>query len=388
MKIQKIELRHFRNYDHLILEPHDGINLFYGPNGSGKTNLLEAIHYCALGKSHRLNNDSNAVRIGQESAVCSVRVHSRLVRSEIQVRLQPGEASKKNVYVDQTKIRRFSELMGKLRCVLFSPEDLGMIRGGPALRRRLLDMMISQLSSGYFIALQQYRTAMEQRNAILRAARLSGSRLNPMIEDFEQAMADNAIPVLNERKRIVALLSEQALKTYQRISGREEEVFRVGFRSSLLHFEDPREGMIRALRESREEDQRTGQSSCGPHRDDLTLTLNQKDMKLYASQGQVRTAALSIRLAQLKVIERAAGDTPVLLLDDVMSELDKGRRMNLLEEIGKTQTFITFSDETDLEEYQNHRTYYVSSIDGIGSIQERKRGEEAETVKMAEPDFT
>ena len=388
MKIQQIELRNFRNYEELQLQPHEGINLFYGRNGSGKTNLLEAVHYCALGKSHRINNDQNAVRIGTEAASCSVRVQSKRVRSEIQVRLQPGESSRKTIYIDHTKIHRFSELMGKLRCVLFSPEDLGMIRGGPALRRRFLDMMISQLSPGYFIALQQYRTAMDQRNAILRTCRMNSTRPDSMIEDFERAMAENAVPILTERSRIGSMLGEKALETYRRISGREEEEFRIQYRSQLMHFTDVKEDMMRALRESREEDQRTGQSSCGPHRDDLGLTLNQKDMKLFASQGQVRTAALSIRLSQLKVIEKNAEDTPVLLLDDVMSELDKVRRMNLLDEIGSTQTFITFSDESDLESYQNNRTYYVSVLDQKGIVQEMKHGSESEALPLRDPDFT
>ncbi len=387
MNIQKIELRNFRNYESLTLEPQNGINLFFGKNGSGKTNLLEAIHYCALGKSHRVNQDQNVVRIGQKEAVCSVSVQTNRIRSDILVQIQPAESGK-TVYIDHKKIRRFSDLMGCLRCVIFSPEDLGMIRGGPSLRRKFLDMMISQLNRNYFIALQQYRISMEQRNAILRDCRMKQCRPNPMIEDFEQAMARNATVIVETRQKMTALLAEQSRNAYHRISSKDTEDFLIAYHSGLKNAENPEQEMLHQLQTSWEEDMKTGISSFGPHRDDLTMMLNKKDLKLYASQGQVRTAALSIKLSQLHVISEIAGDSPVLLLDDVMSELDKGRRMNLLREIGKTQTFITCSDESDLEETQEDRVYSVSSVEGIAEIEKRKHGKMEEVGESYEPDFS
>ena len=388
MIIEKIELSQFRNYDHLSLSPHEGINIFFGKNGSGKTNLLEAIHYCALGRSHRITQDLNAVRLGQEGASCSVRVKGKLSRNDISVRLRKGEASVKSVWIDQKKAKRLSEMMGCLRCVIFSPEDLELIKEGPAVRRRFLDMMISQLSRPYFIALQQYRLAMEQRNAILRECRLSGSSIPAMIEDFERMMAENAEQILLQRIHYVALLEKEALDIYRKISGREEESFLMLYHGFLKNPEQPFESYLGILRDSREEDLRQGLSSCGPHRDDLMLSLNKKSMKQFASQGQIRTAALSMKLAQMRVLAAMGGDTPILLLDDVMSELDFQRRINLMKEIGSAQTFITCSDEGDFAEHPDHRTYFVYTDSGLARLEERSPGLAVSSPVLGEPDFS
>ena len=388
MKIQKIELADFRNYESLTLRPGDGINLFFGRNGSGKTNLLEAIHYCALGRSHRVSGDQNVVRIGKKAAGCSVSVQTRLTRHDISVHLQPGESGKKTIYIDQTRAKRFSELMGCLRLVIFSPEDPGMIRGGPSLRRRFLDMMISQLSKPYFIALQQYKSAMDQRNAILKDSRVLQQRIDPMIEDFEEAMTASAVQIFESRSRLIDQLASSSLETYHRVSGREEENFQLSYRCGFKNSDDPGESLRKSLRENREEDRRLGFTSSGPHRDDIYMSLNKKDLKLFASQGQVRTAALSIKLSQLEVLTRDGGDRPVLLLDDVMSELDQVRRMNLLKEIGDTQTFVTCSDETDLADFRDCRAYAVMNENGNASLRETNRGIYDPEPILAEPDFS
>ena len=186
MIIDKLTLRNFRNYEETVLTPHEGVNLFFGANGSGKTNLLEAVHYCALGKSHRITGDQSAVRIGESFAVCSVSVMTGGVRREITVRLVPNELNKKVILIDGKPIRRFSDMMGCLQCVIFSPEDLGLIREGPSMRRRYLDMMISQVNRGYFIALQQYRSGLEQRNALLKNIKATGQNNTGMLDVFEQ----------------------------------------------------------------------------------------------------------------------------------------------------------------------------------------------------------
>ena len=388
MIIERIELNQFRNYEHLILEPHEGINLFYGPNGSGKTNLLEAIHLCALGKSHRVNHDQNLVMYGQSGASCVIRVQGRYAADEIQVQLQSGEDHKKNIYVNSVRISRFSDLMGRLRCVLFSPEDLSVIRSGPSVRRRFLDMMISQVSSAYFIALQQYRIALDHRTSILKNCKINGQKIPEMIEDFEAAMVKQAEIIIKERERIIQFLAGYAGDIYFRISGSEKEKLRLHYRSSLLNAENPQMNMRKMLQEGREEDMRFGQTCCGPHRDDLIITLNQKDMKIYASQGQVRTAILSLRLAQLSVLKELGGEMPILLLDDVMSELDFQRRMNLIQEMTHTQTFITFADEQDIKDIQNHRTYYVSVNNGKADVTEKSEGSPQFKEKMTEPNFS
>lgn len=388
MIIEKLTLRNFRNYEETVLTPHEGVNLFFGANGSGKTNLLEAIHYCALGKSHRITGDQSAVRIGESFAVCSVSVRSGGVKRELSVRLVPNEAAKKMILLDQKQIRRFSDMMGCLQCVIFSPEDLGLIREGPSVRRRYLDMMISQVNRGYFIALQQYRAGLEQRNAVLKNMRADPRQNAGLLEVFEQAMAGPAAVIVEERKRVVEMLSSLAAETYRGISGREEEAFQASYHSAFRESENVQEDFIRVMRENREEDLRLGVTSAGPHRDDLNLSLNRKNMKVYASQGQIRTAALSLKLAQMKALRQMSGEPPVLLLDDVMSELDRERRMRLVREISDYQTFITCTDESDLELESDRRIYHVSSEEGQARLELTNPGVEEEKPVLREPDFS
>ena len=388
MIIDKLTLRNFRNYEETVLTPHEGVNLFFGANGSGKTNLLEAIHYCALGKSHRITGDQSAVRIGESFAVCGVSVLSGGVRREITVRLVPNELNKKVILVDQKPIRRFSDMMGCLQCVIFSPEDLGLIREGPSMRRRYLDMMISQVNRGYFIALQQYRSGLEQRNALLKNMRATGQNNAGMLDVFEQAMAAPAAVIVAARKKVIAMLAELAADTYRGISGRDGEEFQASYHSAFRDSENVEEDFMRILKEDREEDLRLGITSDGPHRDDLNLSLNKKNMKVYASQGQIRTAALSLKLAQMKALRAMSGEAPVLLLDDVMSELDKERRMRLVKEISDYQTFITCTDESDLELEGDRRVYHVSNPAGIAILEETNKGTIREALPLSEPDFT
>ena len=388
MIIEKLTLRNFRNYEDTVLTPHEGVNLFFGANGSGKTNLLEAIHYCALGKSHRISGDHSVVRIGESFAVCGVSVSTGGVRREITVRLVPNEVNKKVILLDQKPIRRFSDMMGCLQCVIFSPEDLGLIREGPSLRRRYLDMMISQVNRGYFIALQQYRSGLEQRNALLKTMRQNASDYTGMLEVFEQAMAAPAAVIVAARKKVIAMLAELAAETYRGISGREKEEFQAGYHSAFRETENVEEEFIRLMRENREEDLRLGVTSAGPHRDDLSLSLNRKNMKVFASQGQIRTAALSLKLAQMKALRAMSGEAPVLLLDDVMSELDRDRRTRLVKEISDYQTFITCTDESDLELEGSRRTYHVSAPEGKAVLEETNPGEMREALPLSEPDFT
>ena len=388
MIIDKLTLRNFRNYEETVLTPHEGVNLFFGANGSGKTNLLEAVHYCALGKSHRITGDQSAVRIGESFAVCGVSVTTGGVRREITVRLVPNELNKKVILVDQKPIRRFSDMMGCLQCVIFSPEDLGLIREGPSMRRRYLDMMISQVNRGYFIALQQYRSGLEQRNALLKNMRATGQNNAGMLDVFEQAMAAPAAVIVAARKKVIAMLAELAADTYRGISGRDGEEFQASYHSAFRDSENVEEDFMRILKEDREEDLRLGITSDGPHRDDLNLSLNKKNMKVYASQGQIRTAALSLKLAQMKALRAMSGEAPVLLLDDVMSELDKERRTRLVKEISDYQTFITCTDESDLELEGDRRVYHVSNPAGIAILEETNKGTIREALPLSEPDFT
>ena len=369
MLIEELKLKNFRNYRELALCPHPGVNLFFGRNGSGKTNLLEAIHYCSLGRSHRISNDANAVKNGEAFASSSVSIQNALGRREISVRFHPDEAQKKTILIDRKKIIRFSDMMGCLRCVIFSPEDLGLIKEGPSLRRRYLDMMISQVSRGYFIALQQYKAGMDQRNAVIRNMRMNAAGDLSILSAFEEAMAAPAAVIIRERRRVISLLSDIALDTYRRISD-TDETFRLSYHSSVKEETEIEETLCSLFRENREDDIRMGFTSVGPHRDDLSLTLNKNQMKQFASQGQIRTAALSMKLSQMQILRDLSGEEPVLLLDDVMSELDRKRRACLIGEISSFQTFITCADRDDVDCEKVQQVWSVSAADSGAEVKE------------------
>ena len=369
MLIEELKLKNFRNYSELTLHPHPGVNLYFGRNGSGKTNLLEAIHYCSLGRSHRISNDANAVKNGEAFALSSVSIRNSLGQREIAVRFHPDEAQKKSILMDGKKIAKFSDMMGCLRCVIFSPEDLGLIKEGPSLRRRYLDMMISQINRGYFIALQQYRTCMDQRNALIRNLRANSYTNTSMLSAFEETMAAPAAVIIRERRRIVSLLSDPARETYQRVSD-TDELFRLSYHTSVKEETGIEEVLCRLFRENRDDDIRMGFTSVGPHRDDLILTLNKNQMKQFASQGQIRTAALSMKLSQMQILSDQSGEEPVLLLDDVMSELDRKRRACLIGEISSFQTFITCTDRDDVDCDKVDRVWRVAAEEGEARVEE------------------
>lgn len=390
MIIETLKLKDFRNYEALTLTPHPGVNLLFGQNGSGKTNLLEAVHYCALGRSHRTSQDKEVVRKGTDAAAIGVTVRKADGRHDTAVKLTPNEIRKKQVFLDGKRAARLSDMMGRLQCVIFSPEDLMLVKDGPSVRRRFLDMMLSQLSTAYFVALQQYQKAMDQRNALLRDAR-KGARLDRgMIEAFEQGMAVPCEVIIKERRKMLGTISECAALKYEKISGRPGEKFCMQYECCLPDNENITERVFDGLVRSRNDDVYRGSSGFGIHREDIALTLMDREMKLFASQGQIRTAALSIKLAQLEVFRNVTGESPVLLLDDVMSELDMTRRTRLLDEISGVQTFITCTDASDLEGSLEKRSYQVRmTTDMVADIRGISEGEEFINEQSDEdPDFT
>lgn len=384
MRIELIKLRDFRNYEELTLAPHPGVNILFGQNGSGKTNLLEAIHYCALGRSHRTSQDREVVRRDQPMAAIGVQLKKNGVRTDVTVKLTPGELRRKTVFIDQKRASKLSDLMGRVQCVIFSPEDLMLVKEGPSIRRRFLDMMLSQLSTSYFIALQQYQKALDQRNAMLREAR-RGERMDAaMMDAFEEAMAVPCETIIPLRRQFVQMTGEMAATKYAAISGRNQEIFSMNYQCCLSADDDLVDQVKRHLAQTRREDSLRGSTGFGIHREDINLLLSGREMKVFASQGQIRTAALSMKLAQLEIFRSISGETPILLLDDVMSELDMSRRTRLINEINGVQTFITCTDETDLEGCQEKRSYRVFAMDGSALIEESSSGE---AVEKNEPEF-
>ena len=392
MKITSIKLRDFRNYPALELTPHPGINLLFGQNGSGKTNLLEAIHYCALGRSHRTGQDREVVRRGAEMGAAGVTVEKLNGRHEVAVRLVPNGQRRKQAFVDRKKAARLSEMMGVVQCVIFSPEDLMLVKETPAVRRRFTDMTASQLSPGYFVALQKYQKALEQRNAVLHDAKYNRVPADPVLLDaFEQTMAECSGLLIRSRRELLGRMNELAAVRYRDISGRDAETFTMTYADCLNgDTGDEEQRCLDRWRMLRQEDIRRGTTTFGIHREDIGLYLTGREMKQFASQGQVRTAALAMKLAELDLMREKAGEDPILLLDDVMSELDMNRRTRLLRSLGSVQTFVTCTDESDLDGCGDKRTYHVAmSAEGNGGVRETAEGERVDAPpEDEEPDFS
>ena len=315
--------------------------MLVGENGAGKTNLLEAVHLCCLGRSHRTSADREMIRQGQETAAVQLTVERRDGRHEVGVRLFENARRRKVVYVNGKTVSRLGELMGHATCVIFSPEDLSLVKDGPQARRRFLDMLLSQQQRAYFFALQTYMNALKQRNALLK------QEDHRQLAAWDEQLAAAAVPVVRMREAVCGRLNQRANIHYLYIGGREEEVFHIRYQSALAESGDPQRDMLRGLAACREEDLRRQTTCFGPHRDDIELTLCGEPMKAFASQGQMRTAALSVKLAAFDLLEASQGEPPLLLLDDVLSELDPERRRRLIARIGRAQALLTCTDEAD-----------------------------------------
>lgn len=342
MHITSLRLHSFRSYQQVVLRPPKGVTVLVGPNGAGKTNLLEAVHLCCLGKSHRTSSDKDMIRAGSETAAVQLSVQRQDGEHQVGVRLYENQRRRKLLYLNGKTASRMGELMGHATCVIFSPEDLTLVRGAPADRRRFLDMLLCQRQRAYFYALQGYQTALKQRNALLKSGDLR------QLPAWDEELSKAAVPVVRLRRDIAFHMSTRARDHYAFIGGREEEVFGLAYQGHLRDSQDIAQDMLRGLHASREEDIRRQTTAFGPHRDELVLTLSGAEMKAFASQGQVRTASLAMKLSAFDLLEESQQEPPLLLLDDVLSELDPERRRRLLSRIAHVQTLLTCTDLSDL----------------------------------------
>ena len=333
------------------------MTVFSGPNAQGKTNLLEALHLCCTGRSHRTARDEEMIRWGAPAAHVKVFSQQRDGTHEITVSLLRGQKKKKNVMIGGRRAERIGELFGHVFSVLFSPEDLQTVKGGPSERRRFIDMQLSQLRPVYFYSLQSYVHALGQRNALLRAL-AERPALADTLDSWDEQLAREGAKIVKGRREVIARLSEDASEEHLRLTDGQEEL-RLRYVSEAAQEEDAESFLLGRLRETRQDDIRRQTTSAGVHRDDLSITINGKDARLYASQGQQRTAVLSLKLAQTAFAERERGEPPVLMLDDVMSELDPQRRRQLIGRIDRMQTFVTCTDISDLAGAPQGRIYEI-----------------------------
>jgi len=341
MQMTGLRLHDFRGYRQVLLTPPEGVTVLVGENGAGKTNLLEAIHLCCLGRSHRTSQDKEMIRKDQETAAVQLTVERKDGRHEVGIRLFENARRKKVVYVNGKTAARVGELMGHATCVIFSPEDLSLVKEGPQARRRFLDMLLSQQQRAYFYALQTYMAALKQRNALLKAGDFR------QLPAWDEQLAAAAAPVIRLRRTACQLLNQQSARHYRYIGGKEDETFSLQYDSPLSSSGDIQGDMLYGLQQCRNEDIRRMATCFGPHRDELALSLRGEPLKAFGSQGQMRTAALAMKLAAFDLLEEAQGEPPLLLLDDVLSELDPDRRRRLIARIGRAQALLTCTARED-----------------------------------------
>lgn len=361
MIIEQIKLKNFRNYARAQVEPCPGITVLYGLNAQGKTNVLEAVYLCCTGRSHRTSRDRELISWGEDYGQVAIRAQRLDGSHEVEIHL--SQLEKKQVLVGGSRVARSGELMGHVTGVLFSPEDLRMVKDGPAERRRFLDMELSQIQPSYYYQLQRYNRALNQRGALLRASAASDS-----LSVWDEQLALAGARIMESRRAFIARLDEAASAIHRGLSGNQERLL-VAYQASVSSDESGdklAERLLRALTGARETDLRRGITSVGPHRDDLSLRLNDIDVRAYGSQGQQRSCALSLKLSELRVMKEETGEYPILMLDDVMSELDPARRRQLLEQLSGVQTLITCTDIDDLAGAPVGKLYRVEN----GALQE------------------
>ncbi len=359
MIVSTLSLSHFRNYEQVLIEPDEGVTVFTGPNAQGKTNILEALHVCCLGRSHRTARDEEMIQWGQENARILVRTRQADGTHEVSVLLSRTQKKKKTVRIGARQAERIGELLGHVCGVLFSPEDLQIVKDGPAERRRFMDMQLSQLRPAYFYALQRAVRTLNQRNALLKDIARNPS-LMPTLDMWDEQLAANGALIYENRREAIGKLGELARQAHASLTGGREEL-NLRYISQVGDVSNAYEAILEKLHAARKEDLRRMTTTVGIHRDDMGISINGKEARTFASQGQQRSAVLSLKLAQLEWAGTESGEAPILMLDDVMSELDPGRRRQLIERIDRVQTFVTCTDISDLAGARQGAVYRVEN---------------------------
>lgn len=343
MIIKSLELQNFRNYDELKIEFDSGTNIFYGDNAQGKTNILEAIFLIATTKSHKGSKDQDIIQFGYEEG----HIRSYLLKEDVtrQVDMHLRKGKSKGVAIDSQRVKKAADLLGLLNVVFFSPEDLSIIKNGPAERRRFIDMELCQLDSFYLYNLNHYNKIINQRNKLLKDLYLH-PELRDTLSIWDSQLASYGSKIIERRENFIGQLNDIIKELHKKLSGGKEEIKIIYEKNTEI------ENLESKLKQNREKDIILKQTTAGPHRDDINFIVNNIDIRKFGSQGQQRTAALSLKLSEIELVKKSIKDTPVLLLDDVLSELDSNRQNYLLNSIGDIQTIITC---TGLDEFVNNR---------------------------------
>ena len=356
MYIKSLELNNYRNYDNLSIEFERGTNILYGNNAQGKTNILESIYVASTTKSHRGSKDREIINFEKDEAHIKATVMKKDVPIRIDIHLKKNKS--KGIAINGIPIRKASELFGVLNVVFFSPEDLNIIKNGPAERRRFIDLELCQLDKIYVHNLVNYNKIVNQRNKLLRDLGFNYDKeLVSTLDIWDMQLADYGAKIITRRNQFIDEINEIIYGIHRNITNGKEEL--------IIRYEPNITGnnIYEELVRSRDKDLKLKTTSVGPHRDDISFLNKKIDIRKFGSQGQQRTAALSLKLSEIELVKSIIKDTPILLLDDVLSELDSNRQRHLLGNLYNVQTIITC---TGLDEFVENRF----NIDNIYKVVE------------------
>ena len=353
MWIESLECKNFRNYKNLSIKFDPGVNFLYGDNAQGKTNILEAVYLCSTSRSYKGSKDKELIYFGENEAHLRIFIRKKYISHKIDLHIRKN--STKGVAIDSFPIRKASELLGYLKIVLFSPEDLLIVKNGPSDRRRFIDREMCQIDSVYMKNLANYNKILNQRNKLLKDIAVK-PKLKDTLDVWDEQLIETGRKIISDRKDFLNKMTEIMKPIHQKITGDHENI--------LLKYEPNTEDdrFADQLFLMRDRDMVLAQTSCGPHRDDFSIMSNDIDLRKFGSQGQQRSAALSLKLSEIQMIKRVTNEIPVLLLDDVFSELDIHRQEYLLSEIKETQNILTGTGLDDFirKNIKIDRLFYVS----------------------------
>lgn len=340
MYIDRLYMQNFRNYINQEVNLENKINIFYGDNAQGKTNILESIFVSSFGKSFRTNKEKELIK--KDENFLKIQTHFNKNDRDGEVRIEISD--KKNIYLNDVKLKKLSELLGNINLVIFTPDDINLLKSGPSLRRRFLDMMIGQLRPNYVLNLNLYLKTLEQRNNFLKQKMHN----EQMLEIWDEKLAAYGEKVFNYRKEFITKVKEKIVSIHKEITNENIDII---YNSDLSN----KDVFMQKLKKNRKIDYIKGYTNAGAQRDDFIININGEAVNVYGSQGQNRTAILSLKLAELNVIYEDIGEYPILLLDDFMSELDEKRISNFLNNIEDIQVIITCTKNIDIKNSVSHR---------------------------------
>ena len=374
MRIKKLKVENFRNLENLDIEFSEGVNIIYGNNAQGKTNIIESIYIFSFGKSFRANKDIELLKFDKEYFLSNIEIMKKDRELEMDFGFDKI-SNKKMIKVNGVIQKKISDVIGKLNVVVFKPEDIKIVTDSPSIRRKYIDYLISSISKSYLENITKYKKVMEERNNLLKEIklRLKGSKNldetdSNFLDVYDKLLSKLNWEIYNERKRVIEKLNNYIYDIHLKLTENyiNNEKLHIKYVSNVA---EDIEKMYNNLSKSRLNDISKGYTSLGIHRDDYIISINSLDVSIYGSQGQKKSSIISLKLSELKVIEEVIGEKPVLLLDDYMSELDEKRRLNFLDIIEDIQIIITTTHKISIDGKEN--TYFY--VDN-GKIEREKNG--------------